>query len=71
VFFNAYDIFGVEENLVGVADLVAIFLIIWKKTSEEWDLEKSCKTSIYVITVISAETSIILGYAPRNWVTGS
>jgi hypothetical protein len=21
--------------------------------------------------VISAETSIILGYAPRNWVTGS
>jgi hypothetical protein len=31
VFFNAYDIFGVVEIWVGVADLVVTFLNIWKQ----------------------------------------
>ena len=30
-FFNVYDIFGVMEICVGVADLVVTFLIIWKQ----------------------------------------
>jgi len=31
LFFSVYDIFGVVEIWVGVADLVVTFLIIWKQ----------------------------------------